>query len=228
MICFLMYLNINKNFSFLNKSCPGISSFFAFILVISLLFGLKELYNLFHKRMFYFFRVCLVAILVFNFHKLPAQVFNSSAPLGDKVFSVGLQPAQYGKGRFVTFIHGDLRLASGVCLTAKGGLGSTAYFGAGFKFNLLEHLAFNLGAHQADEMGFDASVIFALPVSESARVVTGIDADWIPAKDGGLYFRVPVGLEARISSAWSVMLEGDLGVSQRTFDIFGGGMIIYL
>jgi len=156
-----------------------------------------------------------------------AQVFNAGTGLRGNAVSLGIAPTLYGSNNLMLFLHGDIKLKPGSDIIARVGLGGADYIGAGFKFGLTKRLSFAAGAHYDNEVGLDGTFIANIPIGSDAYIMSGLDVDVLFPDDIVIPVWLPIGLDVKVSTAISVMLEGDICLTNNAPDIFGGGIIVF-
>jgi hypothetical protein len=176
-------------------------------------------------------RLLIIALMVFLTIPLSAQVFNSGANLNGKVFNIGIQPVLSGFGTInnpAVFTHMDLKIIPFMNFTAKVGIGDYQYYGAAIKWSLLKFIALSGGAHYDNNIGFDGSLIFSIPLGSGNYLFTGIDADmeYVNRKVVTPLW-MPLGLSVSVTPVFSVAIEGDIAISSDAGHIFGGGIILF-
>jgi hypothetical protein len=170
--------------------------------------------------------LCVLFIVFAGMAFAKAQVFNAGTGLRGNAVSLGFAPTLYNSN-FMLWMHGDIKLKPGADLIARIGFGGENYFGGGFKFGLLKRLAISAGAHYYGDVGLDGTMILNIPIKGDAAIISGLDLDILFPDDIEIPVWLPVGLDVKLSTAISVMLEGDIGLTDNAGDIFGGGLIVF-
>ena len=159
---------------------------------------------------------------------LHAQIFNTGKTLKKGSFLLGLNPV-YTDGLNM-FVHGGYGINQGVDFGLKVGVGeNNTYVGADFEWSIGNNIAFVTGGHfQGNDLGIDGAIIASFNVHKDADFFVGADSDLIFSDDNiDLAIWIPVGIELMFRSNMSIILEGDIAVTDAAYHIFGGGLGIY-
>jgi len=162
-----------------------------------------------------------------------AQVFNTGTTLDNRQFSVGLNPV-FWDGDFGFFLHGGAGIKSGIDLGLHYGAinGRSNYVGADLEWQFLggmPSLSLATGGHViGSTFGIDASFNMSFPIRGDADIYTGIDGDMNFYDSGSnLLLWLPVGVELGIRRGFSLLLEGEVGLTDAAYHVFGGGVAFY-
>jgi hypothetical protein len=168
-----------------------------------------------------------------------AQVlFNTAQTLKSGNFSIGINPvyADYGSGDFALFFHGGLGLGSSSDLGLKLGFGwNEAYVGLDYEKTIYSGkpiVSLHGGGHFWHDFGLDLGATVSFPIN-NLYISTGLDMDIVFGKDANddleLYAPIwlPISLEIYLQKHISLVFEGNIKLTNRSFTTIGGGLNIY-
>ena len=162
---------------------------------------------------------------------LQAQYFNTASTLKKNSFSIGLEPAIliYESGNeFMLFFHGGYGIKNGIDLGLHLGAGNTTYFGADLEWALGNHFSFTTGAHNFGDFGLDAALNASFGITGDVDLFTGLDMDVVFGKNETfLPIWLPLGVEIKLKSKMSFILETEIGISDAAYHLIGGGIAFY-
>lgn len=166
---------------------------------------------------------------------LQAQLFNTGRLLKQGTVSLGINPAIYSIGNSrntVINIHGGYGLSRFVDVAIRYIVqDGSDYIGADFEWLIRKGYRMDVslvtGAHVQDDMGLDGTLCISFPVTDYATLFTGVDVDLELESDIQHYTWLPIGVEVDWRNRVSIILEGDLPMSEWAWNILGGGVIVY-
>ncbi len=161
---------------------------------------------------------------------LQAQVFSTGETLKKGKFSAGIEPLVMVGGHsngVNIFLHNGFGLASGLDLSVTGGVGHGNYIGADLEWSLGKYISLAAGAHHFGDFGLDGTLLFTHPLQKSVKLYFGCDAGIVFANDFYLLLWVPVGLEISLQKNMSFVFETEIGLTEDSYHIIGGGLNFY-
>jgi len=177
------------------------------------------------KRILFFTIIAFLSLNAFS------QTFNTGKLLKSGQFSAGINPVFYEKDLGI-FLHGGYGISKKVDLGVKYGVfDGSDYIGADLEWAMKggKRYALSLitGAHMVNDLGLDAGACISFNLGTSAVFFTGVDADLEFGNDFQHYIWIPLGVELSWKGRMSIILEGDLPMSEWAWNILGGGVAFY-
>ncbi len=177
-------------------------------------------------------KLILTATAVVLFVQLNAQMFNTGTTLKRSNFSLGLEPVVFIGGPsdgFNMFFHGGYGLTSGIDLGLKFGAGNTTYFGADIEWALGRYASLTTGVRNFGSFGLDAAFNLTFPLTNGARIFTGLDMDIIfPENNEAVVpLWLPIGVEIGLRKNIAFILEAEIGLNDPAWHVIGGGVVFY-
>jgi len=166
---------------------------------------------------------------------MQAQVFNTGKLLKQGSFGLGINPAIYSIGNSrntVMNIHGGYGLSRFMDVAVRYIVqDGSDYIGADFEWLIKKGYRMDVslvtGAHVQDDMGLDGTLCLSFPITDYATFFTGVDVDLELENDLQHYTWLPIGVEVDWRNRVSVILEGDIPMSEWAWSILTGGIMIY-
>lgn len=173
----------------------------------------------------------LFAILLAMGVSSQAQVFNTGSTLRPRQFSVGLNPV-FWDSDLGFFFHGGYGLKTGIDFGVHFGvLNYGNYFGADLEWQFMSGkpaMSLSTGGHVIGEtFGLDLAANLSIPIRSDVDIYTGFDTDFLFTEPETIFWGwIPVGLELALQRRMTMMLEGEISVTDAP-SIFGGGIAFY-
>jgi hypothetical protein len=175
-------------------------------------------------------RILVILLFVGVAAGATGQVFNTASTLGRNDFSLGLEPTVHVDGPgdgFMMFFHAGYGIKSGIDVALKLGAGNTTYFGADLEWGLGKIFSITTGAHNFGDFGLDASLNLTFPLRGDVDIFTGLDMDIVFADDVLVPLFLPIGVEIGMGRNISFILEAEVGLTDPSYHVIGGGVAFY-
>lgn len=176
------------------------------------------------KRILFVFICLLITATTFG------QVFNTASTMKKGKLSLGLNPAYYNDNLGL-FVHGNAGIISGIDLSIKYGLlDGSDYFGTDLEWGLIQKklsVSLTTGVHYINDIGLDVSLNISTALKRDVHFYSGIDTDLELANDIDMLLWIPIGVDLRIKSKLSFILEAEIPVNDPAFAIIDGGIVFY-
>jgi hypothetical protein len=159
---------------------------------------------------------------------MSAQVFNTSSTLKRGQFSAGFEPGIYinGGNDFNLFLHAGAGITHSIDFAVKlGVMGEDVYLGGDVEFALNKYFSLSAGAHSKGDLGLDATGLFTFPLSNSAKIYSGLDVDVVLAEgDTQIPLYLPIGFEIPIKKYILFVFETEIRLTSQGEHFIGGGL----
>ncbi|MCF8232662.1 MAG: hypothetical protein K9J27_10780 [Bacteroidales bacterium] len=158
-----------------------------------------------------------------------AQVLNTGRTLKPGTLTLGAEPVFY-EDNFKFFMHGGLGISSGFDLSFRVGLSGETYIGADLEWAIADHMSLSVGGHQYGNYGLDGTLLFDIPLGNTAYLFSGLDTDIIfveATNEISTPFWIPAGLEIGIKNKITLLLETGIPINDEAWTIYGGGLVFY-
>jgi hypothetical protein len=175
-------------------------------------------------------RFTIALLLVLMATGLQAQVFNTGQTLGGGNFMVGVNPAIHLSGPshgFNLYLDGAVGIKSGIDLALKVGIGSTTYFGADVEWGLAKNISLTTGVHSFGDFGLDGTLNVSFPLKSDVMLYSGLDMDIVFGHTITFPVWIPIGVDIGLRNNLSFILEGDIGLTNVSYHIINGGILVY-
>lgn len=163
-----------------------------------------------------------------------AQVYNSAGTLRPGRFSLGVAPIFFvDRGDDIgLFLHGGVGITRSMDLSLKFRLNNNdTYFGGDLEFALLKGIptiSLAAGMHAYDKMGIDMNFNLTFPIRRIASLYGCLDLD-VEFNDHDIYFPLwgVIGFEVMARRHLGILMEIDIGITERAPNMFGIGLCVY-
>ncbi len=179
-------------------------------------------------------KLLLFVVIVFTCAVSNAQVFGTAGTLSKGKFNFGVLPTildANGNNDFVMFMQGGYGLRSGIDLGLKLGVfGEETYFGGDVEFVLMKNLSLAGGFHTYGDFGLDVTGLYTFPLTNSARLSTGLDMDMVFADSQTLVpFWIPINIEVDIKKNVVFIFEAEIDTKlfDESYNLIAGGVQFY-
>lgn len=181
----------------------------------------------------------LVSLLTLLSFSVDAQVlFNGAATLKKGNWNIGANPALTtgNSSDLALFLHGGYGLGNNSDLGVKLGFGwGGTYFGLDYEKTLLlgkPSISVAGGAHVHSNFGLDGTALITFPLN-NLRFTGGLDMDIVFYESGNndtsveIPLWLPLNFEIFIQQNLSIVVEGNIGLTNNSYTTFGGGVSFY-
>ncbi len=176
----------------------------------------------------------LFVCVLLGFQIASAQVHNSAGTLRPGRFSLGIAPIFFvDRGSDVgLFLHGGVGIARNMDLSLKFRLNNNdTYFGGDLEFALLKGmptLSLAAGMHAYNKMGIDVTFNLTFPIRKIASLYGCLDLDVeFNDHDTNLPLWGVIGFEVMARRQLGILMEIDIGITERAPNMFGIGLCVY-
>lgn len=158
-----------------------------------------------------------------------AQVFSTGQTLKKGAITLGAEPLYLvDQEEIMLFVHGGYGLAQGIDLGLKFGmLSDRSYFGADLEYAMNRNFSLVGGFHSFGDFGLDASGLFTFRLASNFLFTTGGDLDINFGNEPHLLLWVPLAFEVGIRRNTNFILEAEMALNEKAYNIIGGGLAFY-
>lgn len=156
-----------------------------------------------------------------------SQVFNTSATLKPRNFSIGVEPGLFISSRTdaYVFLHASAGVLNGVDFGFKFGLGGDQpYIGGDVEVSIGRYFSFSGGAHAWEKFGLDATGLVTFPLRKGVKFYTGLDSDIIFADETKIPIWIPIGIDIAIHKSIYFVFESEINITNDLGHFIGGGL----